>query len=61
MSRYARSEFLGNKKELEIKEGKERLAYNYTKLVDSLGIDSLIAERLVLRVVVPLAYSSARS
>ena len=57
MSRYARSEFLGNKKELEIKEGKERLAYNYAKLVSSLSVDSLIAERLVLRVVSSLAYS----
>ena len=56
MSRYARSKFLGNKKELEIKEGKERLAYNYAKLVDSLGIDGSIVERLVLRVVFSLAY-----
>ena len=59
MSRYAGSKFLGNKKELEIKEGKERLAYNHTKLVDSLGVNDSIVERLVLRVVVPLAYSSA--
>ena len=58
MFRYTRSEFLGNKKELEIKEGKERLAYNYAKLVDSLGVDGSIVGRLVLRAVVPSAYSS---
>ena len=42
-----------------MKEGKERLAYNYAKLVNSLGINGLIVGRLVLRVVVPLVYPLA--
>ena len=63
--RGRRSASLIKKKELENKkgslkkeEGLRKLTYNYSKLVNSLSSDGSSIGRLVLKVRVPLAYSS---